>query len=180
MVAFELYLRKRISVWKFWWFGSWKLLSPPQCALREAHKSYKCKKMLVVEFFSSSSIRFPHFKLRRSQISPEMCWNCRQTVFMSHHLHFLLKLPLLLETLNEYCCTFKRKKKIWWKHPKDLWLVDDHMLWLLEFQTELKITQSYQYSKPDIDTQKRCHNNGRKSCTTLGTKLTSSCHQASC
>ena len=101
--------------------------------------------------FLSSSIRFPHFKLRRSQISPEMCWNCRQTVFMSHHLHFLLKLPFILETLNEDCCTFKRKiKKIWWKHPKDLWLTDDHMLWLLEFQTELKKMVKSSYTELSI------------------------------
>ena len=51
MAAFELYFRKIIFVWKFWWFGSWKLLSPHQCALRGVHKSYKCKKMMVVGIF---------------------------------------------------------------------------------------------------------------------------------
>ena len=48
----------------------------------------------------SFSIKFAHFRLNPFQISPEISWKCRQTVFMSHHLHFLLKLPLPRETLG--------------------------------------------------------------------------------
>ena len=107
LAMFRLFKSRNFATWLWFYFfvgkeilfESFDGLGRASCLVRLSACSQAATKARNAKFPLSkflSPLDLPILNLN----FPWGVWNCRQTVFMSHHLHFLLKLPLPRETLK--------------------------------------------------------------------------------